>query len=75
MDENLLERLYQERLEERIIAELSEKNGISLEKAMQVYYSSKLSDKIHSGTEGVQYLDYKVLAQILTETEPSLLTR
>ena len=75
MDENLLERLYQERLEERIIAELSEKNGISLEKAMQVYYSSKLSDKIHSGTEGVQYLDYKVLAQILAETEPSLLTR
>ena len=75
MDENLLEKLYQERLEERIIAELSEKNGISLEKAMQVYYSSKLSDKIHSGTEGVQYLDYKVLAQILAETEPSLLTR
>ena len=75
MDESLLEKLYQERLEERIIAELSEKNGISLEKAMQVYYSSKLSDKIHSGTEGVQYLDYKVLAQILTETEPSLLTR
>ena len=51
------------------------KNGISLEEAMQVYYSSKLSDKIHSGTEGVQYLDYKVLAQILVETEPSLLTR
>ena len=65
MDENLLERLYQERLEERIIAELSEKNGISLEKAMQVYYSSKLSDKIHSGTEGVQYLDYKVLSQLI----------
>lgn len=25
---------------------------------------------IHNGVEGIQYLDYKVLAQILQETEP-----
>ena len=47
----------------------SELKGISLEKAMQVYYNSKLADKIHRGEYGVQYLDYKVLAQILLETE------
>lgn len=36
---------------------------------MDVYYSSKLSDKIYLGKNGIQYLDYKVLVQILNETE------
>ena len=34
---------------------------------MDVYYKSDLAEKIHQGTEGIQYLDYKVLAQILLE--------
>ena len=72
MDGDILERVYQERLEERLIARLSEIKNISLERAMDIYYQSRLADKIHRGAEGVQYLDYKVLAQILCETEPAL---
>ena len=69
MKGDVLEKVYQENLEERIISYLSEVKGISLERAMQLYYNSKLADKIHRGEYGVQYLDYKVLVQILLETE------
>ncbi len=72
MDDKVLEQVYQEGLEERIISYLAESNGISLEEAMSIYYSSNLADKIHEGREGVQYLDFKVLAEILKETEPQL---
>lgn len=72
MDEKILEQVYQENLEERLIAFISEKNDIPLEKAMDIYYGSKLSDKINQGNEGIQYLDYKVLADLLQESEPEL---
>lgn len=72
MDEETLERVYQENLEEKIIACLSETKDIPLETAMDVYYHSKLVDKIHKGVEGIQYLDFKVLVQILCETEQEL---
>jgi len=72
MKDDVLEKIYQERLEEQLIAYLAEKENFTLEQAMDLYYSSKLSDKIYRGVEGVQYLDYKVLAQILKETEPEL---
>lgn len=72
MDEKVLEQVYQENLEERIISYISEENSISLEKAMEIYYKSKLANKIHLGKEGIQYLDYKVLSKILRETEPEL---
>lgn len=67
-----MERFYQESLEERLIRGLAEVRNISLEKAMDIYYHSKLADKIHRGVEGVQYLDYKVLMQLLCDTEPEL---
>ena len=69
MDGETLEKIYQESLEERIISYLSETRNISLEEAMDIYYHSRLADKIHCGNEGIQYLDYKVLVQILCETE------
>ena len=72
MDGDVLERVYQENLEERIIAYISEQESISFEKAMEMYYSSKLAEKIYNGNEGIQYLDYKVLYEILKETEPDL---
>ena len=72
MDGEILEKVYQENLEERIIVCLSETKNISLEKAMDIYYHSRLADKIHRGVEGVQYLDYKVLVQILCEAEQEL---
>ena len=73
MDESVLEDIYQEKLEERLIGFLSDKYGIDYKEAMRVYYSSKLAGKIHEGRYGVQYLDYKVLADILEETEPELI--
>lgn len=73
MNEETLERVYQENLEERIIAHLAKKCNFSYEKAMDLYYNSKLADKIHLGKNGIQYLDYKVLAQIVLETEKELL--
>jgi hypothetical protein len=72
MNEESLECVYQENLEERIIAYLAEIRDFSYEKAMDLYYSSRLSDKIFLGKNGIQYLDYKVLVQILLETEKEL---
>ena len=69
MDENVLEQVYQEKLEERIIAQIAEDKSVSLDRAMDMYYSSNLADKIHQGMEGIQYLDYRVLAQVLGELE------
>ena len=69
MDGDVLEKVYQENLEERIIAYLAEQKGISLQKAMHIYYNSRLADRIQRGVEGIQYLDYKVLVQILCDTE------
>lgn len=72
MDGEILEKVYQENLEERIIRYLAETKSLSLEEAMDIYYHSVLAGKIHKGVEGIQYLDYKVLVQILCETEPGL---
>lgn len=65
MNENVLEKLYQERLEERIISRISEIQNISLEQAMDIYYSSNLSREINLGTYGIQYMDYKILAELI----------
>jgi len=73
VDDLILEQTYQENLEERLIAYIADQHDISLEKAMDIYYSSNLAEMIHDGVEGIQYLDYKVLAQILQETEPERL--
>ncbi len=72
MDGNKLESIYQENLEERIMTYLAETEGVSYEESMEIYYRSRLSKKIEEGREGIQYLDYKVLADILKETEPEL---
>jgi hypothetical protein len=72
MNGEVLEQVYQESLEERIISYLAETEEMSLEKAMDIYYNSSLAGKIQEGKYGVQYLDYKVLVQILCETEADL---
>ena len=63
-----LEKFYREGLEERLIAHLAKVKNYSLEQAMDVYYHSKLAQKIYEGL----YLDYKVLVEILLDTEPEL---
>ncbi len=72
MDDKILEEIYQERLEERLIDHIAQKHGIDYKTAMDIYYRSELSEKIHEGRYGVQYLDHVVLAEILEKTEPHL---
>jgi hypothetical protein len=72
MNGDTLEKFYQESLEERLIARLAKVKGLTLEQAMDIYYRSQLAQKIHEGLYDVQYLDYKVLVQILLDTEPEL---
>ncbi len=72
MDGDVLEKAYKERLEEKIISYLAETKNLDLPTAMDIYYHSRLADKIATGQYGVQYLDYKVVVQILAETEPEL---
>ena len=67
MDEKVLEQVYQENLEERLISYFAEKNSISLEKAMEIYYTRRLSNLIYDGANDIQYLDYKVLAEYLQQ--------
>ena len=50
MTGDVLERIYQESLEERIISYLEETEKISLEKAMSIYYNSKLAGKSTKGS-------------------------
>ena len=40
MNEEILERVYQENLEERLIEHLAKTCGFSYEKAMDLYYTS-----------------------------------
>lgn len=72
MDDQVLEKIYLENLDERIIQYIAEKEDISFVDATRIYYSSKLSNKIYNGNNDIQYLDYKVLYEILKETEPEL---
>lgn len=72
MDDAKLEEIYQEKLEERIISTLTEKYSLDYQAAMNIYYNSQLAEKIHEGKYGIQYLDHKVLVEILADTEPDL---
>ena len=66
---------YKERLEERIIAYLSEIKGIPLEEAIDAYYRSRLADQISKGLYGIENMDYKYLAEDLVENEPMLFAK
>ena len=48
-----------------MISYIAEKQNIQLTDAMDLYYKSKLADIIAQGQYGIQYLDYKVLGQMI----------
>ena len=52
---------------DRLISYFAEKNSISLEKAMEIYYTRRLSNLLYDGANDIQYLDYKVLAEYLQQ--------
>lgn len=66
---------YKERLEERIIAYLSEITGVPVEQAMDAYYRSRLADQISRGLYGIENMDYKYLAEDLLANEPTLFAK
>ena len=72
VNQEVLEKYYKECLEERLITHLAKVKNCSLEQAMDIYYHSKLAQKIYDGLYDIQYLDYKVLVEILLDTEPEL---
>ena len=60
---------YRENLEGDIISALAKAAGISLRKAMDVYYGSALSGQIETGRYGIDNLSAKYLAEDLLENE------
>ncbi|MBQ9259775.1 MAG: hypothetical protein IJ187_08010 [Neisseriaceae bacterium] len=65
ISEQVFEEMYRENLEENIIQYLHEHYQFSVKDALNIYYNSPLAEKIYTGRYGVQYLDYKVLAEII----------
>ena len=48
-----VENSYKESLEEKIIFCLADRKGLELEKAMDIYYNSRLASLIESGAYGI----------------------
>ena len=69
MTEEALEQFYQENLEERLIQNIAKELHLSLEKAMDCYYKSRLAGMILEGKGGEQYLDYRALTVFFMEME------
>ena len=72
MDEETLEYMYREELDERLIAHLADVTNLPLDKALDLYYHSRMADMIGHGMYGIQYLDYKVLVEMMMDTEKEL---
>ena len=64
-----LTNVYRQNLENDIIEYLAQQLKIDLRVAMEKYYSSKLAKQIESGENGIDNLDYKILAEDLIENE------
>ena len=73
MSEDTLENFYKENLEKKIIFCLAERKGLELEKAMDIYYNSRLASLIESGAYGIQYLVFKALTNELKKKYKSIL--
>ena len=72
VDKKELRDVYISFLEEEIIKEIVKIKGIDNRTAMEVYYKSRLCQQISSGEYGIEYMDYKYLANDLIENEPEL---
>ena len=67
-----LEKFYIQSLDNDIIEYLAENKKIDIRLAMNIYYRSLLCKQSHNGENGIQYLDYKYLAEDLIENEKEL---
>ena len=71
-DVKQLTAFYKQNLENDIIGFLAEMKHIELRKAFDIYYSSKLSEQVSSGSYGIENMDARYLAEDLIENEPEL---
>jgi anti-sigma28 factor (negative regulator of flagellin synthesis) len=71
-DKQQLAEFYKQNLENDIIRIISEKKGIDIRKAFDIYYSSKLAEQIENGSYGIENMDARYLAEDLIENEPEL---
>ena len=67
-----LEKFYIQSLDNDIIEYLAENKKIDIRLAMDIYYRSLLCKQIHNVENGIQFLDYKYLAEDLIENEKEL---
>ena len=72
IDKDVLDKTYKELLEEKIIKQLAQSKDIPIRQAMDIYYSSKLSQQINDNSYGIENMDYRYLVQDLIENEPEL---
>ena len=72
VDKKALRDIYITFLEEDIIRELADIFQIDNRVAMEKYYSSRLSQQISNGDNGIEYLGSKYLANDLIEYEKEL---
>ena len=72
VDKTELRNVYITFLEEDIIKTLAGIKNIDNRVAMEKYYRSKLCQQISSGDYGLEYMDYRYLANDLIENEPEL---
>ena len=72
MDDEVLEQMYREELDEKLIAHLAEVKNLTLDRAMDIYYHSRMAYMIGNGMYGIQYLDYKVLVEMMIDNESHL---
>ena len=72
VDKKELRGVYIASLEEKIIKEIAKIKGLDNRAAMEKYYKSRLCQQISGGEYGIEYMDYKYLANDLIENEPEL---
>lgn len=64
--------IYKQNLENDIIKIISETKNMDLRKAFDIYYSSKLAAQIAEGSNGIENLSARYLAEDLMENEAEL---
>ena len=72
INQDALTKIYKQNLEESIVSYIAEEKNITIERAMDIFYSSKLSAQINEGKFGIENMDYKYLANDLILNEPEL---
>lgn len=72
IEQGLLRKVCRQTLEEAIILRLSKVKSLSLDRAMDIYYHSRLSQEVSQGAFGIDNLSPEYLVDDLIENESAL---